>query len=224
MSKLIKQLKRMRNKLQRHLFPHLAVWIGIPLMHLFLLTCRFRFHGLENFLKVASQGQGSLVMLWHDSLLLVPHIRFRKRSMNSQRFALVVSQSRDGEAIAVVGKSYKGVSTIRVAASARHQALKEMVDTLASHTHLLITPDGPNGPKHVIKPGVAFAAKATGAPVFPLTWRSSRIWHLPTWDKMRFPQPFSKVDVFIGKPLTFPPEEKLGTIVAKLQAAMEQQK
>jgi lysophospholipid acyltransferase (LPLAT)-like uncharacterized protein len=222
MSKWIKGIKRVRNKLQRHFFPHLAVWVGIPLMHLFLLSCRFRFHGLERFMKVASQRQGSLVMLWHDSLLLVPHLRFRRRSLGSQRFALVISQSRDGEALDAVGKSYKGVSTIRVAASARHQALKEMVDTLSTNTHLLITPDGPNGPKHEIKPGVAFAAKATGAPVFPLLWRSSRTFHLPTWDKMRFPKPFSKVDVFIGEPLTFPPEEKLGTILPKLQEAMQQ--
>lgn len=222
MSKLIKLIKRARNKLQRHVIPHLAVWIGIPLMHLFLMTCRFRFHGLENFMKVASQEQGSLVMLWHDSLLLVPHLRFRRRFLGKQRFALVISQSRDGEALAVAGKSYKGVSTIRVASSARHQALKEMVDTLATNTHLLITPDGPNGPKHEIKPGVAFAAKATGAPVFSLLWRSSKTFYLPTWDKMRFPKPFSKVDVFIGEPLTFPPEEKLGGIVAKLQDAMKQ--
>lgn len=224
MSKWIKRLKRVRNKLQRHLFPHLAVWIGIPLMNLLLITCRFRFHGFEHFLKIMPQERGSLIMLWHDSLLLIPHLRFRKRSMSGQRFALVVSQSRDGEAIAAVGKSYKGVSTIRVASSSRHQALKEMVDTLATHTHLLITPDGPNGPKHVIKPGVAFAAKATGSPVIPLTWRSSRTWHLPTWDRMRFPQPFSTVDVFVGEPLTFASDEKLGAIVAKLQDAMEQQK
>ena len=67
---------------------------------------------------------------------------------------------------------------------------------------MVITPDGPRGPKHVIKPGAVYVARKSKAFLLPFSWSSSRSWKLKTWDQMEIPKPFSKVVCVFGEPFT----------------------
>ena len=117
-------------------------------------------------------------------------------------YTAFISQSRDGEPLALFTNSFKNGRTIRVRHNAKHEALKAMIDRLKnSQEVLLVTPDGPRGPRYQVKPGVAMAAQETSAQVFPFSWSADRFWQLNSWDKMIFPKPFAKIHAKIGEPI-----------------------
>lgn len=91
--------------------------------------------------------------------------------------------------------TFTNVFCIYVAHNGRHKALLQMVDALEADTLLLITPDGPKGPKHVVKEGALFCAEKAKARIVGMSWQASNAWKLNTWDKMQIPKPFSKVTI-----------------------------
>jgi lysophospholipid acyltransferase (LPLAT)-like uncharacterized protein len=47
-------------------------------------------------------------------------------------------------------------------------------------------------------------AKATGAPIFPVSYAASRSLRLGSWDRLMIPLPFARVTVVVGGPLRVP--------------------
>jgi lysophospholipid acyltransferase (LPLAT)-like uncharacterized protein len=74
--------------------------------------------------------------------------------------------------------------------------------------NLAITPDGPQGPKHVVQMGVIELARLTGSPIFPLTCGASRKWVLNNWDHFIVPIPFSRIAYIWGEPVWVPRDSK----------------
>ena len=166
-------------------------------LYLFIVSwlSRIFFSLLYYSLKIEFRGQKSLprssiIMLWHEKLLLAPLVtwRFRKK-----HFTVVVSKSRDGKLLSAFSKTYPNVTTIDVGHLERRKALVDMCQALNSDTAILITPDGPRGPRRKLKPGLDYVAKKTNAPIFYLEWHAEKVWTFNTWDKMQCPKPFSKV-------------------------------
>lgn len=133
-------------------------------------------------------------MLWHNRLLIISEILNKHAPQFIYR--AVISNSRDGELLAILANSYSAGRTLRVPHNARYQALQQMISHLKSHNDILIiTPDGPRGPRYKVKPGIAIAAHESQADVIPLSWTANRYWQLNTWDQMMIPKPFSHIEV-----------------------------
>jgi len=81
------------------------------------------------------------------------------------------------------------------------KALAEVISALKQGSNTMINPDGPKGPIRKVKDGVLNMGIETGIPVIPLKITSSTAFTIPTWDKKRFPFPFSKVIVEYGEPI-----------------------
>lgn len=162
-----------------------------------------------------------ILMLWHNRLVLAPFALYK--FAGEFIYAAVISKSRDGELLDAVMRSYKHGRTIRVAHSARHKALLEVIRHLQdTRDVVIITPDGPKGPCYQMKPGTALAAIETGAAVIPMTWEASSYWKLNTWDGLRIPKPFSKIKVVFGEPIQFPADTPLEAATAALQKTLLQ--
>ena len=100
----------------------------------------------------------------------------------------------------------------------RHAALHAMISRLRDHKEIIVvTPDGPRGPKYVVKPGIVMAAKATGAHWCPSSWTASKHWELGTWDAMKIPKPFSKIVVTFGEAIVLGEEVKEEVALEVLQ-------
>ena len=171
------------------------------LIRLILLTCRIDMRGVKEYVQKA-QEEGGILLLWHSGLLLTPYFCGCKTSELS--YAAVISNSRDGDLLALIGDSFSNGEALRVAHDSRSKALKTIVNTLKSGKVVIITPDGPQGPPYQVKPGVVFAATMAKKQIFPFTWEATRYWQLGTWDKMRIPKPFSRVTMTVGEPLHLP--------------------
>lgn len=186
------------------------------LLKALLWTCKIEKVGYE---KIAiTKDQGPLIlMLWHNRLAPLAEILLPLAKKN-YRFAAFVSKSRDGEILSQFVLSYKGGDVIRVPHNGRDKALKVMIETLLHKDEIvLITPDGPRGPVHELKPGVLFAAQESKAAIIPFSWEASSYFELKTWDKFRIPKPFTTIRAVFGE-VIHPNDE---TTLEELQTALE---
>jgi lysophospholipid acyltransferase (LPLAT)-like uncharacterized protein len=102
-------------------------------------------------------------------------------------------------------------------------ALRQLVDTLAAGSNVLLTPDGPRGPVYEASQGVVFLAQKTGAPVVPIHMEYSSCWRLKSWDRFIVPRPFAKLRAIFGAPIRMEStadSEQFETERLRLQNAM----
>jgi lysophospholipid acyltransferase (LPLAT)-like uncharacterized protein len=76
-----------------------------------------------------------------------------------------------------------------------------LVDYLRLGYSTVINPDGPNGPAFVPKKGIIHLSLKSKVPIVPLRFSSSSYQELKTWDRKKFPRPFSTIEIKIGKPI-----------------------
>lgn len=184
---------------------HTVAWFARLIVGVLLKTIRLRIEGKEHLQPLVEAinrdpqtAKPVTIALWHNQLLLVPLLR---KCAPIQSCVAVVSGSRDGKLLASFIKTYPEAETILVGHKSRSQALQEMIETLIQRKILLITPDGPRGPRHQVKMGTIYSAIKSDALIVPLRWSASKCLELHTWDGMRIPYPFSKVTLTIGPPL-----------------------
>jgi hypothetical protein len=71
--------------------------------------------------------------------------------------------------------------------------------------NLVITPDGPRGPRAKVKSGVIELARLTGAPIVPVSFSAVRRRFLKSWDAFLLPLPFSRAVYIWGEPIYVEP-------------------
>jgi lysophospholipid acyltransferase (LPLAT)-like uncharacterized protein len=117
---------------------------------------------------------------------------------------MMISQHRDGEFIARAVRQF-GIESVRGSTTRGGlSALRGMIRVFRSGANLAITPDGPQGPKHVVQIGVIELARQTGAPILPVTYSASRKKVFGSWDHFIVPLPFCRVAYLWGEPLLVP--------------------
>lgn len=117
---------------------------------------------------------------------------------------VLTSASKDGATLATAMECF-GIGAVRGSSSRRGAvALVALRRELEQGRHVVITPDGPRGPRYVVQPGLLKLASLTGVPIIPVKVEYSNCWALNTWDEFRIPKPFSKVKVTWGKEIMVP--------------------
>jgi lysophospholipid acyltransferase (LPLAT)-like uncharacterized protein len=138
-------------------------------------------------------------LLWHEALL--PLLWQHRR----QAIAIVVSEARDGQYLADFAATlgYRAVrgSSTRGAARALLGAVRE----LRAGSAVAFTPDGPLGPRRVLKPGIVAAAQRGAYIVVPLHAEADRAWRLDSWDRFMIPKPGARVRILYGRPFEVAP-------------------
>lgn len=157
---------------------------------------RVRVHERESRID---RGERCIFAFWHSRILPLVYTH-RRRSI-----AVLVSRHRDGELTARVIERL-GFRTARGSSTRGGEAgLRDLLHH-AEEGHLLaITPDGPRGPAEQVKPGLVYLASRTGYVVQPLAAAAASCWALRSWDRFRIPQPFARLVVTYGAPITVPP-------------------
>ena len=145
-----------------------------------------------------ADGERCIYALWHARML--PLI-YAYRGLG---VAALVSRSRDGELIAGVIERIGYVAARGSSSRGGQQGFNELVRFAAQGRSLTITPDGPRGPREVVKPGLVRLASLTGLPVLPVASACRRAWVLRSWDGFRVPRPFARVWISYGDPVQVP--------------------
>jgi len=117
----------------------------------------------------------------------------------------MVSGSPDGEIIAQIlrRQGHRPVrgSTTRGGARAMAHMIREVKKVRAP---AVIVPDGPQGPRYRVQPGVITLAEKTGYPIVPMTYGAGRRKVFGSWDRFVLPYPFSECTMVYGEPVRVP--------------------
>lgn len=200
----------------------LLMRMAYGLVRLFHLTYRFETIGTDTIARYEHEHPDGLyaVACWHENLLA------GTLSQVGRRLCLLISPSFDGDLIAYVAERF-GFTTARGSSSRGGTgAIKSYVRLSRQRWHVAITVDGPKGPRHEVKSGIAQIASMVGAPIIPLAAIADRSWILhKSWDRFRIPKPFSTIRIYYGDPIAVPQQleinsPELGHILAKVQASL----
>ena len=181
-----------------------------------LRTTRWQVVGTEHIARHIA-GQPAIAAFWHERLPLLPALWFHMRKQGATGTPRVlVSKHRDGRVIGVAvrrfgvrvvhGSSSKDGSARDVSEKGGAASVRVLLAELEAGEHILITPDGPRGPRRKAAPGVAQIAGLSGALVLPVGAQTSRRRVLPTWDRMYVPLPFGRGVIVCGAPIAVPRE------------------
>jgi lysophospholipid acyltransferase (LPLAT)-like uncharacterized protein len=169
--------------------------VGYPVISLLGRSLRWRVEGREHLDALTTSGRPYILSLWHGRILPLT-LFFRDRGL-----VVITSANFDGEWIARIISRF-GYGTAR-GSSSRHAraALHQMVRDIRGGRPTAFTLDGPRGPAGVAKPGAAWLASATGAPLLPCHAEAARYWELHSWDRTQIPRPFTEVALVVGQPI-----------------------
>ncbi|MBT5020376.1 lysophospholipid acyltransferase family protein [Planctomicrobium sp.] len=166
----------------------------------------------------SKRDQECVYSVWHDQILYPLFMQ------TPQHIVAVVGRHRDGDYVSNILKALK-LKAIRGSSSrGGTEAVLQALDLVQDHS-LVITPDGPRGPRWKMKAGCAFVASQTGIPVVATAFSCSNAWHVQgSWTDLVIPKPFSKVYALTSEPIHIPPKatrEELEGYTEQIQAEMD---
>lgn len=199
-----------------------------------LRTTRWSMHGVE--LGRYLHGSPAVFAFWHECLPLMPALwthalRERTAAHGARgRMHVLVSRHQDGRLIGDMMRGF-GLDLVHGSSSKGSEqkggasGLRALLAALSAGGQVVITPDGPRGPRRQVARGVAQLAALAGVPVLPCAARSTRCRILPTWDRMVLPLPFGRGVLVCGAPIHVPRDrwaESLPDIAAALSGAADE--
>lgn len=165
-------------------------------MRLVYATSRWAIVASDGSRALFDGNQPWLGCFWHGRMLMWPsHWAARKPIM------MLISDHPDGQLIARTIAHF-GIGTVKGSSTrGGAAALREMAQWLAEGRSVVVTPDGPRGPRMHAAVGIAMAAKLTGAPILPATYSTSRAITLGSWDRFLLALPFGRGVFMLGEPV-----------------------
>jgi len=167
-------------------------------------TTRWQVEGLDVSEPLQESGEGFIVCIWHSRFLMA-NAGWTKMP---QKPHFLISKSRDGDLVAAIGKFF-GINVIRGSRRAKYKdkdkrgsgALREMIDVLGAGDCVVMTPDGPRGPRMRMGEGPVRLAKLSGAPIIAYALSISNNKLFNSWDRFMFPFPFGRGKMVFAGPL-----------------------
>ncbi len=162
--------------------------------------------GEANFVPF-EHGAPVIAAFWHEHLPLMPALWNRARATTpGLRLHVLVSRHNDGrfigDVIARFGLEVAHGSTGRGGQNrGGARGAMALLAALEAGQQVVITPDGPRGPRRKAAPGVAQLAGLSGRPVLPCAARTSHRRILDSWDRMILPLPWGRGVLVCGAPI-----------------------
>lgn len=190
-------------------------WIASGLMRAGVATLRRSDVGRHHPESCWARGERIIIAFWHGRLLLMPF------GSPGTQATILISQHRDGEYITRIAERL-GLTVVRGSATrGGARAFKRLIQALRGGTNVVITPDGPKGPRQRVKSGVIELSRLSGMPILPLAFGAWPRIFLKSWDAFLVPCPFGRGVYVWGEPLYVPPTlskgegEKFQDLLAK---------
>jgi lysophospholipid acyltransferase (LPLAT)-like uncharacterized protein len=163
-----------------------------------------------------------IIAFWHNRTALMAY--FYEHYCRSRTARTFISRSRDGQFMTDVAARF-GIQAVR-GSSSRHGTSAMLTAIRAASddkVDLVITPDGPRGPRYQLQPGILRLAQATRRPIVAVTYRLAWKRELKSWDRFHVPLPFSACHLVTSEPVLVPegaPEEELAAIATRVTEAL----
>ncbi len=190
-------------------------------------TTRWTFTGKANLTQARANGRPVLWTMWHGQVM--PFLVYGDRFLDPNRFCIITVGDDRGDTLATLGdemgaKMYKVDMQGNPVAAGR--AVLRVIQAMKQGNDSMIAPDGPDGPAHEPKGGVAMLAKKSGAAVMPIGLWTRQAYQRKRWDGYLVPYPFAHIHVAYGPPIfakrSAPTDELLAQISEALHVVSAQ--
>jgi lysophospholipid acyltransferase (LPLAT)-like uncharacterized protein len=166
----------------------------------------------------ADGPQRFLFSVWHDSAVIAA---FGGRHT---RTVALTSCHRDGSFVASVVR-FKDVQAVRGSSGrSGHHAARRLLQVARSND-IVMTPDGPRGPRRTMSRGIVYLSSRSGNPIVPTAFACSGAWEIPgSWTTQTIPKPFSNVALLAGDPIRVPADlaqDEIESYRVRVQLAMD---
>jgi lysophospholipid acyltransferase (LPLAT)-like uncharacterized protein len=132
---------------------------------------------------------------WHETILVPTIFRVRVR--------ILISQHADGEMIAQACR-FLGYQVVRGSTTRGGGPALLALQRHGRTAHLVVTPDGPRGPRRRVQLGLILLASLTGLPIVAFGVGYSRAWRAQSWDRFAVPMPWSTANCVVTPALHVP--------------------
>lgn len=189
--------------------------VGLPLVKALAATWRVEIRHGERWRAIQAASGPRLMVLWHEALLplLMTH--------GHQGITIVVSRARDGRYLQEVATGL-GFAVIEGSSHrGRVGAMRGTVRAFDADRLVAVTPDGPRGPRRVIKPGALIALQQAGGTIGTVHAEARPARRLASWDRFVVPLPGAKVRIAFGEPFSVSPgPDGLATAIARIEGSL----
>ena len=188
-------LRVWKNKTLEELKWKLIGWCGKLFVDMLFRTTRIEIHGTEN-VEPFIDNRRVIVAFWHSRILLFSYL------YKNENAIILVSRSADGEIIARIIER-QGHEPVRGSSSkGGMRALATLIRAMKTENRpAVIIPDGPQGPRFKVQPGIIVLARKTGYPIIPITYSARKMKIFNSWDRFVLPHPFTRCRVVYGSPV-----------------------
>ena len=165
-----------------------------PILYLLMRTLWYTTRKKFHFITPIGQEQ-HVCVTWHSELFMSPQA-YRKIHKKHPASA-IISSHFDGGLIAGTFR-FLNIRPLRGSTKkGARQVLLQAFKSIKSGEEVLITPDGPRGPRHTMSDGAVGIALKSKLPIFIMNYECSNYWQLDSWDRFVIPKPFSTIDFYI---------------------------
>ena len=165
-----------------------------PLVYMFMRIIWYTTSKKFHFITSISEQQ-HVCVTWHGELFMSPQAY--RHIHKKHPASAIISSHFDGSLIA---KTLQFLSIRPLRGSSKKgakQVLLQAFKSIKSGEEVLITPDGPRGPRHSMSDGAIGIALKSNLPIFVMNFKAKSYWQLKSWDSFVIPKPFTKVDFYM---------------------------
>ena len=157
---------------------------------------------------------------WHSTLFVLSFV-FRHTNKTA-----IVSLSKDGRRAAQIARKWGHSIIFGSSGRGGMAALRQSIKTIQEGRSIVITPDGPRGPREVAKQGATQISLLSNTPLVTIKVDAKRAWRLNSWDRFLIPCPFTKITITFSEPIdpaNYAQDESAhDTLTGKLQETFNQ--
>jgi lysophospholipid acyltransferase (LPLAT)-like uncharacterized protein len=173
-------------------------------------TCKYQITNQERLITAFEDERPVIFAGWHGiTMMAVPLIQTLHPDMSD--IVVLMPDDQRGATLKVWtdklgGNPYPmnltGDSTMGMA-----RMLLRLIRKVMEGNNLYMTPDGPDGPSHRLKPGLIYIAKKAEAIILPMGAYCRQSYTIHRWDRYTVPYPYSRIAFHAGAPITSLPND-----------------
>ena len=158
-------------------------------MRLFWLSYKKNYH----FINAPIEEQ-CMAITWHGELFISPQVYRHLRKHHNT--SAIISQHHDGDLIAKILRFFNILPLRGSSKRGAKAVLLSAIKSLKEGYSVMITPDGPRGPRHNMSDGAVALAKKSNIPLMVVNFKANSYWQLNSWDKFTIPKPFTSLEIY----------------------------
>ncbi|KIM08739.1 MAG: hypothetical protein KU29_03145 [Sulfurovum sp. FS06-10] len=151
------------------------------------------YHKKYHFINEPIVGQ-CMAVTWHAELFIAPQVYRKLRQQ--QPTSAIISQHFDGDLIA---KTLSFLNILPLRGSSKRGAKSVLINAIKAIKEgysVMITPDGPRGPRYSMSDGAIVLALRSNLPLMVVNYQAVSYWQLKSWDQFVVPKPFTSLDIY----------------------------